>query len=291
MGLRDRAFRRYRGEVTPRHGRFLVLWRYGRKEVFASRRVIALFTLAFAPILVAAVLLYLRHNTPMLEAMEVEAADQLTVDARLFALLLRIQAIFAFVLVALVGPGLVAPDLGNNGLALYLARPFSRTEYVLGKMSVLVVLTSAITWVPLLLLWLLQAGLEPAWAAANLRSAGAVFFGSWVWILFLALLALALSAWVRWRVVAAALLVVVVIVGSSLAEMINFMFGTVWGDLLSPGLLVLTVWEGLFHGRMAAAEVPVADVPLSAAWIALGAMCGLCLLVLDRKLAAYQVVR
>jgi ABC-2 type transport system permease protein len=288
MGLRDRAFRRYAGETTPRRRRFLVLWRYGRREVFASRRVTALFALAFAPILVAAVLFYLRHNAPVLAAMDLSAADMLPIEASVFVILLRIQAAFAFVIVALVGPGLVAPDLGNNGLALYLARPFSRTEYVLGKMSVLLILTSAITWVPLLLLWLLQAGLEPGWAVDHLRLVPAVLLGSWVWIVFLALLSLALSAWVRWRVVAAALLVVVIVVASSLAEMINQMFDIGWGHLLSPFLLVLTIWEGLFYGNAPAA---IAEVPLVAAWIAFGAMCGICLLVLDKKLAAYQVVR
>lgn len=286
MGLRDRAFRRFDGETTPRRWRFLVLWRFGRREVFASKMVTAVFALSFAPTLVVAILLYLRHNAPVLQAMEVDAADLLAVDGRLFAILLRIQAAFAFVITALVGPGLVAPDLGNNGLALYLARPFSRSEYVLGKISVLLILTSLVTWVPLLVLWLLQAGLEPAWAGQNLRTAMAIFVGAWMWIAFLALLALALSAWVRWRVVAAALLVVVVIVASSLAEMINAMFETVWGDVFSPGRLVLGIWETLFHEQAWNARIP-----LPAAVIAFLAMCGLCLLVLDRKLRAYEVVR
>lgn len=290
MGLRDRAFRRYRGETTARRGRFLVLWRYGRREVFSSRWVVALFALAFAPSLVMAVFFYLRHNVPVLAQMGMSAADLLTVDElqEVFIVLLRIQAAFAFVIVALVGPGLVAPDLGNNGLSLYLARPFSRTEYVLGKMSVLLFLTSAITWVPLVLLWLLQAGLEPSWAAGNLRVVPAIFFGSWVWIGFLALLSLALSAWVRWRVVAAALLVVVIVVATSLAEMINQMFDTGWGDVVSPGRLVMAIWEVLFYGAEAAINL---RIPLPVAWVALLAMCGLCLLILDRKLAAYEVVR
>jgi ABC-2 type transport system permease protein len=288
MALRDRAFRRYEGDTTPRRSRFLVLWRYGRREVFSSRIVTALFALSFAPILVIAVILYLRHNVPVLQAMDLEVADMLAVDANLFSIMLRVQAAFAFVITALVGPGLVAPDLGNNGLALYLARPFTRTEYVLGKASVLLILGSAITWVPLLLLWVLQAGLEPGWALPNLRSAAAVFLGAWLWIGFLALLALALSAWVRWRVVAAALLAAVILVASSLAEMINQIFNTVWGDVISPGRLVLGIWEVLFHG---AGEAWNARVPLPTLWIALLSMCGVCLLILDRKLRAYEVVR
>jgi ABC-2 type transport system permease protein len=288
VGLRNRAFRRFRGAVTPRRWRFLVLWRYGRREVFASRIVTGLYALTFAPLLVAAILIYLRHNVPALAAMDLETADLLSIDATFFGTFLRLQAGLAFLLTALVGPGLVSPDLAHNGLALYLSRPLSRAEYVLGKMTVLVALASSITWVPLLALVALQAGLEPAWLGENLRIPWALFAGSWLWILFLSLLALAISAWIRWRVVAAAMLVVVMVVGSSLGEIVNALFGTSWGDLVSPGRLVLGLWQVMLHGPELGS---LASVPQPAAWVALGTMTLLCLLVLDRKLRAYEVVR
>ena len=62
----------------------------------------------------------------------------------------------ALFLAAFIGPGQISPDLANNALSLYLARPFSRVEYVLGKMSVLLILMSVMTWVPGLLLFGLQ---------------------------------------------------------------------------------------------------------------------------------------
>ena len=91
---------------------------------------------------------------------------------------------FAFFLTLLIGPPLVSRDLTNNALPLYLCRPFSRAEYVVGKMAVLLILLSLITWVPGLLLFLFQAYLEGGgWIAANLWIAGAIFVGSLVWIL------------------------------------------------------------------------------------------------------------
>ena len=56
------------------------------------------------------------------------------------------MAIFAFaaILGPLVGPVLVSPDLVNNALPLYFSRPFSRAEYVLGKVSVLALLLSLV---------------------------------------------------------------------------------------------------------------------------------------------------
>ena len=288
MGLRDRAFRRFRGDGTPRRWRFLVLWRYGRRDVFSTRIITGLYALTFAPLLVAAVLIYLRHNLPALEAMELEAADLLPIDAGFFGIFLRVQGSLAFLLTALVGPGLVSPDLAHNGLALYLSRPFSRGEYVLGKMSVLVVLASSITWVPLLALVALQAGLEPSWLLANLRIPTAIFVGSWIWIVFLSLLALAISSWVRWRVVAAAMLFATILMGSAFGEFVNALFRTSWGELFSPGLLVLGIWQAMLHGSEVA---NLARVPQPAAWAALTVMTALCLLVLDRKLRAYEVVR
>ncbi len=286
MAVRDRSFHRYAGAVTPRRGRFLVLWRYGRREVFSTKIVTGLFALSFAPALVAAVVIYLRHNLSALAAMELDVADIVPIDANFFYVLLRVQAAFSFLLGALVGPGLISPDLANNGLPLYLARPFSRAEYVLGKLSVLVILTSSMTWLPLLVLVALQAGLEPGWLGAHAAVPWAIFAGSWVWILFLSLLALALSAWVKWRIVAAAMLFAVVLIGSGLAEWINALFDTGWGDVLSPGRLFLGVWQGLFFG-----DASLVRIPLFAAWTALGAMVVLCLLILNRKLQAYEVVR
>lgn len=288
MAVRDRAFRRWRGASTPRRGRFLVLWRHGRREVFSSKLVTAFYALSFAPILVAATIVYLRHNVPAMEALELEIDDLIAIDAGFFVALLRAQGAIAFVLTALVGPGLVSPDLANQGLPLYLSRPFSRTEYVLGKMSVLVFLTSSITWVPLLALFALQGALEPGWVPAHWGLAGATFLGSVVWIVFLALLALALSAWVRWRFLAAALLVALVFVAGGFAEFVNQMFSTDWGDLLSPGKLILIIWEGLFGG---VDPMIMPELPQWSAWAAIALYCLVCLGILNRKLRAYEVVR
>lgn len=287
MTLRDRAFRRYRGRVTPRRWRFLVLWRYSRREVFASRMVTALYALSFAPILVAATVIYLRHNLPALEAMEISAADLIAVNGTTAYYMLITQCCFAFLITALVGPGLVSPDLANSGLPLYLCRPFSRLEYVLGKLSVLLILTSTMTWVPLCALGLLQAGLEPGWLAAHGNVVPALFAGSWIAILCLGLLALALSAWVRWRILAAAMIVATLLVADGLSEFVNNMFHTRWGDLLSPGDMVFSLWTRmLIEGGGSATALPAL-----AAWLGLAGFAALCLLILHLKLRAYEVVR
>ena len=129
--------------------------------------------------------------------------------------------------------------------------PFSRAEYVLGKMSVLVILLSLMTWIPGLLLFALQGYLEGgAWVADNVRIAWALFAGAWIWILLLTLLALALSAWVKWKPVAGALMFGVFFVGAGFGAAVNAVLRTKWGHLLNISHLIGSVWVTLFEEPM-----------------------------------------
>lgn len=275
----------YDGPLVPRRRRFLVIWRASRRQVFSSKILTAFYALSFVPLIAAMVYIYLRYNLPVLETLQITVDAMPAVDSRFFFNAVRMQGLFAFLFAAFVGPGLIAPDLADNALALYLARPISRTEYVLGKLTVLAVLLSALTWVPLAALLGLEIGLQPGPATAEqARTLGAVVFGSLLWIGLVSLLALAISAWVRWKLIAAALLFAFFFISRAMAEILNLNFGTRWGDLVSPGKQIVTVWEGMFFGT---AE----GLPLPVAWLLLAALAGLGLLLLHRKLRAYEVVR
>ena len=151
------------------------------------------------------VYIYLANNLSVLSSFGIPTplGQILQVEPSLFLYFCWVQAAFTYVLTAFVGPSLVSPDLVNGAMPLYLCRPFSRTEYIAGKMSVLVFLLSLITWVPGLLLFVIQASLAGwEWTKANLWIAGSIFIGLAVWILLLSLLALALSAWIKWKIAA-----------------------------------------------------------------------------------------
>lgn len=279
----------YDGPLVPRSRRFLVIWRSSRRQVFASRILTAFYALTFAPLLVAMIYVYLRYNLPVLETFQINAANLPAADARYFFNLLRLQGFFAFLIAAFIGPGLIAPDLADNALALYLARPITRTGYVLGKLTVLAVLLSAMTWVPLVALWGLEVALDPAaLAASDLRTLVAIVVGSALWIGLVSLLALAVSAWVRWKLIAAALLFAFFFISRGMGALLNVQFGTRWGDVVSPGKQIVTVWEGLFFGSGLGAGT---GIPQPVAWLLLTALAGLGVLVLNRKLRAYEVVR
>ena len=298
MAVHRRAYRPYEGPLTTERWRFLVLPRYGLLELFESRALTAFYVLCFVPFLVEASAIYIAHSTAARALFEVrvEASQQFT-HAEFFFGALTFQGALAFLLTAWVAPVLVSPDLVNGALPLYLSRPFTRPEYVLGKASSLVALLSLITWVQGLTLFALQAGLQEGWGGEHLRIAGAIFAGAWVWILILTLIGLALSAWIRWRVVASGALAGVFFMGSAFGEMWKEILGTSWGRVTNLSYLVGLVWRdlfGVFTNRQMSREMfndgPGRDLPTWAAWAGLMAAALVCVWILDRRLRAREVV-
>ena len=291
MAVFERTFRRYQGAITAQNWRFLVIAHYVLKDVFKSKLLVFFYAICFIYPLILSVTIYLRNNLDKLkDIIPQEFLEQFQVDATTFEFFLYFQGVLAFFLAVIVGPGLLTRDLANNGLPLYLSRPISRAEYVGGKFSVIFILLSGITWVPGLMLFGLQSVLAGGgWMSGHLRVAFGMTLSAWVWILFLGILALALSAWVKWRPVAAFLMFMIFGVGSFFAVMVNLLFfsgarSRDWGYIFDPGALIRIIWSGLLGTR--APDGP----PVLVAWIALGAMMAFLLFILNRKLRAYEVV-
>jgi ABC-2 type transport system permease protein len=293
MAVYKRNYGRFRGELTPEWSRFLILPRYAFREVFHNRGFLVFFTLCFALPFAGLLIIYLHHNLAALKFMNLpldQLKEALPINATFFRRGLEFQGSFAFLLALAIGPALIAPDLRNNGLPLYLSRPFSRTEYVLGKMMVLVMLMSLITWIPGLLLFLFQSYLEGAgWFADNLRIGFAIFLGSWIWIVVLSLVPLAISAWVKWKPVARVALLIVFFVLSGFARALNEALDVWWGWMFSLWVAMQNVWASLFgqHPEMD----PDTVLPVWAAWLTLAGGCLLCLWLLSRRVRAYEVIR
>ena len=249
MAVYDRLYRPYSGPTTPEWSRFLVITRYAMKDVFRSKLMVVFFTFCFVFPLIAAGMIYLRHNADLLDvlgAMGAEVGDWVPIDGFFFNIFLRVQGGFAFFLVLFVGPRLISRDLANNGLALYLSRPFSRAEYVAGKVTILIGLTSLVTWIPGLLLVILQFSLEGGeWLSKYPSVPMGVVLGSWMWIVPISFLALAISAWVRWRPLAGFFLLMIYFAGDFFAFIVRQLFRTDWGQLVNIRRLVRIVWAGL----------------------------------------------
>ena len=305
MAVYEHTYKQYKGALTPEWSRFLILPRYAYGTIFQSKLFIAFFAACFLCPLVMAILIYLHHNTNALGILQLQINQLLPIDASFFKFYMWFQGSLAFFMALLLGPTLVSRDMTNNALPLYLSRPFSRAEYILGKMSVLLILSSLITWVPGLLLFLFQSYLEGwTWFKENLYIATAIYFGSFVWILLLSLLSLAVSAWVKWRIVASAILLAIFFVPTVFGAIINVTFITGIGNLFSLQMLINNAWDGLLglfqpeivfsrtqrRGQIIH-QLTATEPPLWATWTMLFLICAFCLFLLYRKIRAYEVVR
>ena len=247
MAVYKKTYTPYAGELTSQWNRFLVLPRYAIEDLRRSRFLTIFYIASFIYPLICALIIYVQHNASALKLINFQGgANLISINATFFLNLLGWQSMLALFIAAFIGPGQISPDLANGALPLYLARPFSRLEYVLGRMSALMLLMSLMTWIPGLMLFGLETYLEGwSWAQDNMRMAWGIFFGAWVWILILALLSLALSAWVKWKPAAGALVFGIFFVAAGFGAMVNAIQRTTTGHLFNIGYLVGSVWVSM----------------------------------------------
>jgi ABC-2 type transport system permease protein len=309
MAVYEHLYGAYEGESQTALSRFLVIPRYALRDIFKSKLVLGIFLVCLVYPLIAAILVYLRHNANALALLQINMVELIPIDASFFQTFMQVQGAFAFILTVLVAPPLISRDLSNNALPLYLCRPLSRTEYVLGKMTVITVLLSLVTWVPGLLIFFFQAVLAGAgWLGANFWMAGTIVFGFTVWIILLSLIALAISALVKWRVVASGAMLGLFFVPSALGAIINELFITRSGNLISLWATINSIWRGLFWLYDSGSEtirrrvenpdrdrqfydIVLKDPPLWASWLVIGLVCAACVWLLSRKVRAYEVIK
>lgn len=148
MPIHDQGYRRYGGRRIPHGGRWWVIARAGILERLRQRRLLALLVFAWLPFLVRAVQMYVATNF--------QQASFLAPTADTFREFLNQQGFFIFFVTIFIGSGLLADDRRANALQIYLSKPVTRIEYVTGKLVTLVLFLTAVTWVPGLLLLLLQ---------------------------------------------------------------------------------------------------------------------------------------
>ena len=101
----------------------------------------------------------------------------------------------------------------------------------------------------------------------------------------MSLIALALSAWVKWRIAAGACVLGLFFVGAGFAEAINEILRTRKGSLINLGKVMQTIWGRLFdcsHNT---------DLSLTQAWIVLGVTCALCLRLLAKRIRGFEVIK
>ena len=156
MPIHTQDYRHWEGALNPRN--YTRWWIIAKAELklLAQRKIVRLIV-AVPPviyIIVHAILIYISNQVP-------GGLPFLEVDAEFFQkFLFRSPSTgppssFIIALIAIFGgSGLIATDLKNNALSLYLSKPISWIDYLIGKFAVIGILLGCLTVIPGLLLFL-----------------------------------------------------------------------------------------------------------------------------------------
>jgi ABC-2 type transport system permease protein len=289
VSVNKRSYRSYTGPVTPTRWRFLVIARYGLADVWQSRVTNILFVLCLVPMLISLVFIYIANSETARLLIGMQNVRLLAIDQNFFFRMLHVQCWLALLPAAWIGPRLISQDLTHNALPIILSRPITRREYVLGKLVVLWGFLSVVTWLPLLLLFAFQAHMSKIpWLVEHWYIGSGVLFGSLLWIALIALLALALSAWVRWRIVATALVFGAIFVTAGFGTVFNAVMRSNIGSLINLPLMTSELWAALLR-----VELPRfgQELPISMIVASLVVMCIGCGAALNARIRAREVVR
>jgi ABC-2 type transport system permease protein len=154
MPIYEQSYRRHEARGALRRVRFWPITREALRLILARRLFLMLLFGALIPFLARVIQIYVVTRFP-------EAGRILPVDGRLFGEFLVQQWLWLMIITIFGGAGLVANDLRTGAILVYLSRPLTRRDYVLGKLGVLMLLNLSVTLVPGLLLYLIALALAP----------------------------------------------------------------------------------------------------------------------------------
>jgi ABC-2 type transport system permease protein len=295
MAVYKRTYKAYSGPLTPAWSRFTVLSRYGLKNLFTSRPFTAFTVLCFVPFLAWLIAIYMVHSSTAQLVFGVRIGNGSVVNNLWFLGFLATEAWMGFILAAWGGPGMITKDFANHSVQLYLSRPLSRVEYLFGKASVLFIVLSCISWVPALVLFFVQAGLQGnGWIWENLWIAEAIVLSCVIGIAMVSLLSMAVAVWVKWRIAASALMFAIFFLFPALGAVVSVILRTKWGHVLNFPVMIMIIWAHLFRltpTRAGVTQPGFEVVPVWAAWASVLGLCAICFWLLNRKLKAREVER
>ena len=290
MSVYKHNYRAYTGKITPGWTRIFVLARYGYAEAWSSKITIGIFILSLLPCIGFLFGIYLANNPMARLLLGNHNQRVLAINAGFFLNLMDAQFGPALVLAAWIAPRLITFDLADDALPILLSHPISRFGYVFGKWVALFASLSLVTWIPALVLFAYQGYSSPQpWAAANVPIAFGLVAGAVIWIAFLSLLGLALSSWVKWRVVATGAIFAAILVPAGVGAIVTAVLRTKWGWLLNVPFMMSVLSQRLLGIPDLAGSQPSLPTAGMTAMLTLG--CLLCVAMLFARIRAREVVR
>ena len=278
MPIHDQGYRHYVGQRVPHGSAWWVIARSHILTAMQSRPFRALLIVAWAPFVVRAVQVYVSStNLPV--------AEFIATTPETFRDFLAQQRLFVF-LVTIGQAGLIADDRRTNALQLYLSKPLTRVEYILGKLVPPLAYVLAVTLVPALLLLLLQivfAG-SLTFLRSNIFLLPAITLYALIQALLSAFAILALSSLTNSRRFVSIMYAGVIFFTAAMYQALRGITASRTWAVISPGEMLDVIANAIFRSK----GVPA--VPVYVAIIVILVMIGLSILVLERRVRAVEVV-
>lgn len=278
MPVHDQSYRHYAGQRSM-HGRaWWVIARTGILEHLRRRRFLALLLFAWSPFLVRAVQIYVSSS--------IAQASFLAPDAQTFREFLDQQRAFVFFVTIYVGAGLIADDRRANALQIYLSKPITRIEYVCGKLLTLVVFLVAVTWLPAVLLVLLQMMFsgDTGFLSTHALLIPAITLVCALQVCVAATTMLALSSLSRSRRFVAMLYAGIVFFAAAIGQALRVTTGSRAWAWVSPQETLSVVTDAIFGMSREPA------LPVAIAVVLVAALVAASIAVLERRVRAVEVV-
>jgi len=166
MPVYDRGYTPWERSADRAYPAWWVIAKRGVAEPLRKRWLMLLLIAAWVPAIVKAVMIYVKLRAGNLA--DLLGGGWSSIDAGGFLTFIEGQRFFVFVLLAIIGAGLIANDRRDNGLSLYFSRPLGLKAYVGGKGLVIMFFYGTVTLLPVYGLCLFAYLIAPDAAGLNL---------------------------------------------------------------------------------------------------------------------------
>ena len=278
MPIHDQGYRHYQGQREP-HGRaWWVIARAHMQSMLRYRWFQVLLLGSAAPFLLRAGQIYFATTNA-------QVAEFLATTPDTFRDFLSQQR-FAVFLIIIMQSGLIADDRRTNALQLYLSKPLTRVEYVLGKLVPPLAFVLAVTLVPAVLLLVLQVVFSGSltFARQNLFLLPAVTLFSIVQAVLSAFAILALSSLSKSRRFVAIMYAGIIFFTAAMYQVLRAITSSRTWAVISPGEMLDVIANAIFRSRTESA------VPVYVAIIVIFVIIGVAILILERRIRGVEVV-
>ena len=279
MPIHDQGYQRYQGQRVPVGRAWWTMARMHLITAFKRRWFLLLVVAGWARFLgYAAFYIIGPVFIPQM-------ASFAQTNPQTFRNFLNGQGFFVFLITIVLG-GLIADDRRANALQLYLSKPVTRIEYILGKAAPLLILILGLTLVPALCLILLQIVFSGSvsFLANNLFLLPAITLASLVRALLSTFMILALSSLSKSRRFVAIMYAGIIFFTLAMQQVLRAITGSRAWAAIAPSNMMDVFTDWIFRVRTPQ------PVPVYVAVLVIVGLIALSAWILERRVRPVEIV-